>query len=101
MQHFMVEITYTIPISELGDSQINEHRQFLQTGYERGLLLMSGPQFPPLGGIVVGRAESLDTLQQFFQDDPYFKRGLATYRFVEFRPVKHAGFLADRVNGAF
>jgi uncharacterized protein YciI len=97
MQHFMVEITYNISIAELGDSLINEHRLFLQTGYERGLLLMSGPQVPPLGGIVVARAESLDTLQLFFEDDPYFKRGLASYRFVEFRPAKHAGFLADWV----
>jgi uncharacterized protein YciI len=100
MQHFMVEITYTVPIEELGDTQINEHRQFLQTGYEQGFLLMSGPQVPPLGGVVIARGESLDTLQQFFQNDPYSKRGLAFYRFVEFRPVQHAGFMADWVNGA-
>jgi uncharacterized protein YciI len=52
MLHFLIEITYSLPIDEIGETQIGEHRQFLQTGYERGLLLMSGPQAPPLGGIV-------------------------------------------------
>ena len=100
MRHFLIDITYSLPIAEIGEGQTNEHRQFLQSGYERGLLLMSGPQVPPLGGIVVARAESLDVVEAFFQDDPYFKRSLATYRFVEFRPVKQAAILQDWVTGA-
>ena len=99
MKHFLIEITYSLPIHEIGEGKINEHRQFLQTGYDGGLLLMSGPQDPPLGGIVIARAESLDALEAFFQNDPYFKRSLATYRFVEFRPVKRAPFLEDWVTG--
>jgi uncharacterized protein YciI len=95
MRHFLIEITYSLPIDEIGEGQINEHRQFLQSGYDRGLLLMSGPQVPPLGGIVIGRAESLEVVETFFQDDPYFKRSLTSYRFIEFRPVKHAAFLKD------
>jgi uncharacterized protein YciI len=97
MRHFLIEITYSLPIEEIGEGQINEHRQFLQTGYDRGLLLMSGPQVPPQGGIVIARAESLEVVEAFFQDDPYFKRSLTSYRFIEFRPVKHAAFLKDWV----
>jgi uncharacterized protein YciI len=100
MHHFLIEITYSLPIDEIGEGQINEHRQFLQTGYDRGLLLMSGPQVPPLGGIVIARAESLAVVEDFFQDDPYSKRSLASYRFIEFRPVKHAAILKDWVTGA-
>jgi uncharacterized protein YciI len=100
MCHFLIEITYGLPIEDIGEGQINEHRQFLQTGYDRGLLLMSGPQVPPQGGIVIARAESLAVVEAFFQDDPYFKRSLASYRFIEFRPVKHAAFLKDWVTGA-
>jgi uncharacterized protein YciI len=99
MQHFLIEITYTLPIEEIGEGNINEHRQFLQKGYERGLLLMSGPQEPPLGGVVIARAESLEEIQAFFESDPYRQRSLATYRFVAFRPVKHAGFMEDWVTG--
>jgi len=99
MQHFMIEITYTLPIEEIGEGNINEHRQFLQGGYARGMLLMSGPQEPPRGGIVIARAESLEQIQAFFENDPYRLRNLASYRFTAFRPVKHAAFLEEWVSG--
>ncbi|NTV37470.1 MAG: hypothetical protein HGA53_11010, partial [Anaerolineaceae bacterium] len=76
-----------------------EHRAFLQTGYERGWLLMSGPQVPKTGGMVIARAPSMDELREFFRNDPYLVRGLATYRFVEFEPVKNQPFMADWIAG--
>ena len=92
MKHFIVEITYTVPAEQLGDVT-PEHRAYLQTGYDSGLLLFSGPQVPRVGGIAVARAASLEEIQQFFADDPYQKRGLAIYRFVEFNPVKNQAFM--------
>ena len=68
-------------------------RAFLQTGYDNGLLLLSGPQVPRVGGIVVARAASLADIRQFFADDPYQKKDLAAYRFIEFDPVKHQAFM--------
>ena len=92
MKHFIVEITYSVPADQLGDVT-PEHRAFLQTGYDSGLLLLSGPQVPRVGGIVVARADSLEEIQRFFADDPYQKKGLATYRFIEFNPVKNQAFI--------
>ena len=92
MKHFIIEITYTVPVDQLGDVT-PEHRAFLQTGYDSGLLLFSGPQVPRVGGIVVARAASLEEIQQFFADDPYQKKGLGAYRFVEFNPVKNQAFM--------
>ena len=40
---FLVEITYLVPAEELGDI-LPEHRSFLKGGYEKGLLLVSGPK---------------------------------------------------------
>lgn len=94
MKHFIVEITYRIPVEQLGET-VGEHRKFLQTGYDRGLLLCSGPQVPRTGGMVVARAGSVDDLRAFFKGDPYAIKGLATYRFVEFEPVKYQPFLQD------
>ena len=59
MKHFIVELTYTAPAERLAEIVV-EHRAFLQTGYERGWLLMSGPQTPRVGGMVVARAPSLE-----------------------------------------
>jgi uncharacterized protein YciI len=92
MKHFIVEITYTAPLEQVGEVT-PDHRAFLQTGYDSGLLLYSGPQVPRVGGIIVARADSLEEIQQFFADDPYQKRGMATYRLIEFNPVKSQAFM--------
>jgi uncharacterized protein YciI len=94
MKHFLVEITYLFPIEIVAETT-PEHRAFLQTGYDAGKLLLSGPQVPKVGGIVLARAESLEEIQQFFHDDPYVKKGLASYRFVEFNPVMFQKFMQD------
>jgi uncharacterized protein YciI len=92
MLHFVIEITYTAPLAAI-DQSLAAHRAFLQVGYDRGVLLMSGPQNPRNGGIVVARAQSRAELETFFQDDPYVAQKLATYRFVEFNPVKRQPLL--------
>lgn len=97
-QFFIVEVTYRIPADQLGDTLL-EHRAFLQNGYDQGWLLLSGPQIPRTGGIVVARAPSLEALEDFFLRDPYQVKGLADYRFVEFNPVKHAPFMETWVQG--
>ncbi len=96
MKHFLIEITYTAPMTTI-DAILPEHRNFLQTGYDAGMLLCSGPQNPRTGGIIIARGESLEAVQNFFMNDPYQKNNAATYRFVEFSPVKHQPFLKDWV----
>jgi uncharacterized protein YciI len=93
MRHFVVEITYTAPLTAI-DAVLPAHRAFLQQGYETGQLLMSGPMTPRMGGIVIARAESIEAVQAFFRDDPYQQQGLADYRYVEFTPVKHQAIVA-------
>jgi uncharacterized protein YciI len=98
MKHFIIELTYTVSAERLAEIVV-EHRAFLATGYARGWLLMSGPQAPRVGGMVVARAPSLEAIQQFFQDDPYQVKGAATYRFVEFEPVRLQEWMKGWVSG--
>jgi uncharacterized protein YciI len=97
MKHFLVEITYTAPIETI-EAILPDHRAFLQTGYDRGWLLMSGPLNPRTGGIVVARAPSLDELQVFFRMDPYALNHVATHRIAEFAPVKRQPLMENWVN---
>lgn len=99
MAHFMLEITYTVPLEQI-ETKLAEHRAFLQTGYDQGWLLCSGPQNPRIGGIVIARAPSLTALQALFANDPYQIANFADYRFVEFNPVKFQPWLEDWVNGS-
>ena len=92
MKHFIIDIHYLIPAEQLGETTV-EHRSFLQSGYKLGMLLFSGPKVPRTGGIIVARAESVDELVEFFSNDPYQKKGVATYQFIEFNPVLMQDFL--------
>jgi uncharacterized protein YciI len=98
MKHFLVEITYTAPIEKI-EAILPKHRAFLQTGYDRGWLLMSGPLNPRTGGIVIARAPSLEELQVFFRSDPYALHRVATHRLAEFSPVKRQPLVESWVNG--
>lgn len=98
MKHFIVKINYAVPLDQIAQVR-PEHREFLQVGYDRGLLLMSGPLNPPTGGIAVARAESLEEVQAFFAQDPYNLKGMTTYGFVEFDPVKRQPFLEEWITG--
>ncbi|MHB0967040.1 MAG: NUDIX domain-containing protein [Bellilinea sp.] len=98
MKHFLVHIQYKVPVEQLGDT-VRQHREFLQVGYERGWLLMSGPREPKTAGIVVARAPSREELAGFFENDPYKVMGLADHEFTEFDPVKFQPFLTDWVTG--
>jgi uncharacterized protein YciI len=98
MKHYIVEINFTVPLAQI-EAIVPQHRAFLQTGYDRGWLLMSGPLNPRTGGLVVARAPSLEEIQSFFRQDPYQVNRLATYRFAEFSPVKRQPLLESWVNG--
>ena len=99
MLHFVVEITFTAEFSRI-EPIVPDHRAFLQIGYDRGWLLMSGPQNPRVGGIVIARAPAKADLEAFFRDDPYAKGGVAAYRFTEFNPVKRAAAVEGWCAGA-
>jgi uncharacterized protein YciI len=94
MKFFVIEISYTTPLTEI-DRVLLKHREFLQTGYDQKRLLLSGPQNPRTGGVLIARGESLEEVKQFFSNDPYQLEKLATYRFIEFTPVKHLPVVAD------
>ncbi|MFT3783791.1 MAG: YciI family protein [Nibricoccus sp.] len=94
MKFCVVEITYTAPLAEI-DRVLQSHRDFLQIGYDEKRLLLSGPQNPRTGGVVIARGESVEDVKAFFARDPYQVNQLANYRFIEFTPVKHQPFVAD------
>jgi uncharacterized protein YciI len=98
MKHFVVDIKYLVPVEQLADV-LPAHRAFLQTGYEKGILLLSGPKEPRTGGLVVARSESLESLREFFSQDPYHLHNLAEHSFTEFNPVLRQSWMEDWVNG--
>ncbi|NMB54895.1 MAG: hypothetical protein GYA15_09360 [Leptolinea sp.] len=99
MKHFLIDIQYLVPVEELGDI-LPEHRAFLKTGYEKGLLLLSGPKEPRIGGVAIGRSQTREEMETFFRDDPYHLKNVATHTIIEFNPVLHQSWLEDWIMGS-
>jgi uncharacterized protein YciI len=98
MKHFLVDVHYLVPFEQISEV-LPDHRAFLQTGFDMGLLLMSGPKEPRTGGFVVARAESQADLEAFFDNDPYKIKKVASHNFVEFNPVKFQPWLEEWIKG--
>ncbi|MBI1363815.1 MAG: GTP cyclohydrolase [Proteobacteria bacterium] len=95
---YIVLVTYTQGIDKI-DEVLVPHRNFLQTLYDAGILLASGPQDPRTGGVLIakggiGKAE----LAKKLEADPFHTHGLATYEIIAFDPVKHAPVLAGHLS---
>lgn len=99
MKHFLLESTYLVPTEQLLAVR-PAHRSYMQVGIDQGLLLFAGPQASGAGGLIVARAQSQQSVEDFFASDPFVREGCARYRFVEFTPVLHAPQLADWVGPA-
>ncbi len=94
MKHFIIEIKYLVPFPEI-EIVLQEHRSFLQKGYDAGMLLFSGPQEPKTGGLIVARGESMVKIKEYFKEYPFLKHKVAEYRYIEFNPVKCQPFLKE------
>ena len=95
MRHFLLEGEHLVPFEQRAPELVAAHRRFLQSGYDEGRFLLSGPHIPPTGGILIARAESLEELRDFLADEPYCKAKVMRFsRIVEFDPVQHQPVLA-------
>ncbi len=98
MQTFIINLQFTQSFETFGDL-VPAHRAFLQEGYDRGLLLMSGPKQDKTGGIIVARAESEQLLRELMSQDPYLIHGVAHHAITPFSAVKRAPLIEDWVTG--
>jgi len=94
MNHFIVEVIYRAPLEKI-DEVLPSHREFLQTGFDKGIILMSGPQVPRIGGIIIARANSMEELDKFFSNDPYRLNNIGEYIYTQFNPVKYQEFIKE------
>ncbi|TGK12891.1 hypothetical protein EHO60_03185 [Leptospira fletcheri] len=97
MKFFLIELRYTSSLEKI-EAAVVEHRAFLQTLYDRGILLLSGPKEPRIGGMILGKANSKEEMQNLLREDPFQKQGLAEVSFTEFHPVKYQKFLENWIS---
>lgn len=84
---FLAILDYKVPLTEV-DRHVQDHRDYLDTLYAKRKLIVSGPQEPKTGGLILFAVDSRDEVDHIIANDPYHKRGIANYQVIQFHPVK-------------
>lgn len=93
---FIINVKYTGTIEAI-DQHLIAHRDFLESNYQKGLLLASGPQNPRTGGIIIALGNDRQAVETMIQHDPFFTEKLAEYAITEFTPVKYRAEIKNLV----
>jgi uncharacterized protein YciI len=100
VKHFILEGEHLAPFATFAHLQPHHHA-FLQSGYDHGHFLFSGPQIPPHGGFLAARAETREVLDALLAEEPFVKAGKMRFkRVVEFDPVQHQPLVKPWFAGA-
>ncbi|MHB8063927.1 MAG: YciI family protein [Ruminiclostridium sp.] len=87
MKYYVLDVKFSIPSQlekEAYNKAMQEHRAYMQTGFNEGWILISGPQVNSNGGVVVIKANSLEELQYYFNNDPLKIAGFLNYSAIEY-----------------
>ncbi|OPZ59677.1 MAG: YciI-like protein [Deltaproteobacteria bacterium ADurb.Bin510] len=91
---FVVLLNYTSPIEAI-DELLDDHLDYLRQQYASGVFVLSGPQEPRSGGVIIARAASRAELEAILAQDPFQRAGVAEYSLIEFRPRMTAAGLEE------
>ena len=96
---FVIELTYKADLKQI-DAHMGAHMKFVRKYYAAGNFLVSGRKIPRDGGIILAVGESRDAIESIAKEDPFYTKGLADVRVIEFRASQRANDVADRLGKA-
>ena len=80
---FLILLDYVAPPAEI-DRHVEAHRRHLAEQYEAGRLLLSGPQVPREGGVIIACVHTRDEAEAMMLRDPFVEADMVRYRVIEF-----------------
>lgn len=81
---FLILLEYKQPIDVI-ELFVVAHREHLDRQYAVGRLLISGPQVPRTGGLLIAHGDTRADIEAMMLVDPFVIHNLIDYRIVEFR----------------
>ena len=93
---FLIELSYKADLADI-DAHMAAHVVFLKKHYAAGHFLVSGRKIPRDGGIILAVGKSRQQIQTIVEEDPFYQRGLADFRIVEFRASQRADDMPKRI----
>jgi uncharacterized protein YciI len=95
---FLILLHYKQSIEKV-DAYLLQHRAFLEEGYKNNCFIVSGPQNPRTGGVIISQLKNREQLETLLQADPFYLNQVADYEIIEFTPVKYhqhfSGFIEN------
>ena len=86
---FLLLSRYIKPLDEV-NRVVGEHREFLDRCYAAGMFLVSGPQEPRVGGVIVTNDAPRAEIERVLAEDPFVREGISEYQIIEFTATKRA-----------
>ena len=93
---FVIELTYKAALDEI-DANMAAHVAFLKKYYTAGNFLISGRKIPRDGGVILAIAKSRHMIEAIVREDPFYVRGLADFRIIQFRASQRAHDIPKRI----
>jgi uncharacterized protein YciI len=93
---FVIELTYKAALADI-DASMRAHMKFLKKYYAAGNFLVSGRKIPRDGGIILAVGDSRQQIEAIAREDPFYERGLAEIRVLEFRASQRADDMPERI----
>ena len=93
---FVIELIYKADLADI-DAHMAAHMVFIRKYYASGHFLVSGRKVPRDGGIILAVGKSRDEIAAIAEEDPFFKKGLADFRIIEFRASQRAPDIQKRI----
>ena len=94
---FVIELTYKATLADI-DANMTAHVSFLKKYYASGNFLISGRKIPRDGGIILAVGKSREHIEAIIREDPFYSRGLADFRVIEFRASQRADDIQKRID---
>ena len=99
MSVFVIELIYKADLKQI-DAHMAAHMKYVRKYYAAGNFLVSGRKIPRDGGIILAVGESRDAIEAIAKEDPFYTRGLADVRVIEFRASQRADDIQERLGAA-
>ena len=87
MNIHIIDLQYLVNEEEVAKVR-PAHREFLDSGYENGIFIASGPKSDKTGGVILAKG-NLEEIKLFIKNDPFYIHNTAKYSFSSFDAVEH------------
>ena len=86
-EHLFLALTKYLVSDAVILDHLVEHRAWTKKAFDDGIMLFTGRQDPPIGGVLCFRADDLQAAEQFVNDDPFVSAGLVEASIIAITPT--------------